>query len=108
MAKRAANSPKRKLGLLPCPGLVAGVFTDCRGRRHDLAKQSHVSAKEVAGTYGLPTSVRKVLALIRDGELYPAFRENQRVVRIYPCGVADYWDRLTLPRLVRTDARRFA
>lgn len=82
-------------GLQPCPRLRDGIFIDSRGEEHDLARQTPITAKEAAGTHGLPDNPRKVLDLVRTGQLYPVLRLNARVIRIYPAALTDYWQRLT-------------
>lgn len=102
MPRRAPIAIVYGLHPQPCRGLRAGVFTDSSGQRHDLAKEKPVSAKQASADARMPDTPRAVLALVRAGQLYPVRKENARVIRIYPCAIADYWARQTRPQLKRT------
>jgi hypothetical protein len=82
------------LGLQPCPGLSHGLFLDATGRAHDLSQQATLTAKEASADPRLAgLSPSAVLRLVRTGQLYPVFRHNARVIRIYPAALADWWAR---------------
>jgi len=88
-------------GIQPCPGLRAGIFTDSRGQRHDLALEPMLTPKEAAADPRLGLSVRETLQLMRTRRLYPVWRKNARVIRTYPCALADYCAR-RVTRIART------
>ena len=93
---------KLRPGIQPCTGLRAGTFTDCTGARHDLAKEKPISPKEAAADPRLPDSPRTILHLVRTGQLYPVWRLNARVIRIYPAAIADYFARQSTRSTLRS------
>lgn len=91
----AGSARPSRVGLQPCPGLRASNFRDSMGRNHDLTQEKPISAKDASRDPRLPDTPRRVLGLVRAGQLYPVRRENARVIRIYPSAIADYWARQT-------------
>lgn len=117
MSTEITSSPL-DTGVQPCPGLKittnAGVtFTDSTGRVHDLAEQRTLTFDEAAGDARLRDigfgSVDAVRELVRAVRLYPIFRKNARVVRLYDCGLTDFKARTLAPRhLAHQRAQRVA
>jgi hypothetical protein len=85
--------------ILPCPGLKvtvnAGVsWMDSARRVHELASATLLTIEQVAadprmsemgfGTYAAAAE------LVRAGRLYPVFRKNARVVRVFACAIPDF------------------
>ncbi len=95
----AALADSDELGIVACPGLTvprnAGpTWKDSRGNVHDLDRETMLSCDEVAasplvGGLGFST-VEAVRELIRTGRLYPVFRKNARVIRVYACALPDF------------------
>lgn len=85
--------------VFPCPGLKitrnAGIsWTDSTGRVHDLAGVRMLTLDEVAADplvadLGFATAPA-VGELVRTGRLYPCFRKNARVIRVFACALADF------------------
>ena len=87
--------------LIPCPGLVLDVrrgtlWTDSAGTEHNLdtAGQSTLTAAEAAADARLSglgfATEAAVRELIRAGRLYPVFRKNARVLRIFDLALTDF------------------
>jgi hypothetical protein len=85
--------------ILECPGLQrpansAPTWTDSTGRLHDLLTERLITYAEAAADplladLGFATE-EAIGALVNTGRLYPAWRKNPRVIRIYRCGLADF------------------
>lgn len=100
-------------GVIACPGLEitpkAGVrWTDSVGTAHDLVEERIWSLEQVAdeplvAALGFATAFA-VAELVRAGRLYPVFRKNSRVVRVFACAVPDFLRRRQLA--ARTLAER--
>lgn len=117
MMPEIAPSPL-ETGVQPCPGLKittnAGItFTDSTARVHDLAEQRTFTFDEAAADARLRDigfgSVDAVRELVRAGRLYPVFKKNARVLRVYDCGLTDFKARTLAPRhLASQRAQRVA
>lgn len=86
-------------GVVACPGLTrpanAGAsFKDAAGRVHDLATARTLTLDEAAADPRLAdlgfATANAVGALVLQGRLYPVFRKNARVVRIFACALDDF------------------
>lgn len=94
MNQKSANNK-----ILPCPGLKitanAGVsWTDRERHVHDLITARMLTIEDVAASpvmaeLGFGT-VSAVSELMRSGRLYPVYRKNARVVRVFECGLRDF------------------
>lgn len=108
-------------GVLECPGLKRPLnapvsWEDSTSRVQDLADARLLTFDEVAADplvadLGFATAFA-VGELVRAGRLYPVFRKNSRVIRVFACGVADFRRRqITTPpqrHLMQTRAQRVA
>lgn len=98
-ASSASSSSSESSGVVDCPGLkrprnAVPSWTDSAGTVHDLAAARTLTLDEVAATpelvdvgFGSYDAVRE---LVTSGRLYPVFRKNSRVIRVFACGVADF------------------
>jgi hypothetical protein len=92
--RRGAANAESRVGILPCPGLRGGLFTDSQGRRFDLAHELRKRPKEAAADQRLQGfSEKAIRRLITAGQLYPVFRRNARVIEIFDCAIADWFAR---------------
>lgn len=86
-------------GIPDCPGLKvtrnAGIsWTDSAGTVHDLAQARTLTLAEAAAAPELVDvgfgSYEAVRALVTSGRIYPVFRKNSRVMRVFVCGLPDF------------------
>ena len=94
-------------GVQPCPGLSAdgSHWTDARGALYDLTTAPTLTLDEacadplLAGLgFATPGSIG---AIVLQERLYPVFRLNDRVVRIFHCALQDFRFRQLRPRAAR-------
>lgn len=112
-------------GIQDCPGLKitanAGIFfTDCLQRVHDMEQQVWRTPIEAAGDVRLSylgirnrdNAAEYLRILMRQGELYPIFKRNDRVLLIADCALADlqarHLQRRPLRHLAQTRAQHVA
>lgn len=86
-------------GVVSCPGLKvtrnAGIsWTDSTGTVHDLNGTRTLTIDEAADSHDLIDvgfgSYDAARELINSGRLYPVFRKNARVVRVFVCALPDF------------------
>jgi len=92
--------------ILDCPGLkrpanAAPTWTDSVGTVHDLLDARLITYGEAAADplladLGFGTE-EAIGALVATGRLYPVWRKNPRVIRVYRCALPDFRRRQLAP-----------
>lgn len=101
MSESTANLCRVKnSGVRECPGLTrtktAAIFTDSRGRAHDLIESKRVPLKAVASMVG--KSYSWVRQSVGNGTLYPVLEIRGIVVSVYEVAIEDWRARQVIGR----------